>query len=109
LIPSHGGLFRATLTSSVSRGAGQIKTFYVNVPAGEKELDVWLFAPDHSSGAPVYYYLFSPADLNPAITKAGFIEVSALDATPTANNPTGNASLIAADPQPGLRGIDVMQ
>ena len=34
LIPSAGGLFAATLTSSVSRGAGQIKTFYVNVPAG---------------------------------------------------------------------------
>src|ERR1700677_1193074 len=33
LIPSAGGLFAATLTSSVSRGAGQIKTFYVNVPA----------------------------------------------------------------------------
>ena len=34
LIPSAGGLFSATLTSSVSRGPGQIKTFYVDVPAG---------------------------------------------------------------------------
>jgi hypothetical protein len=32
LIPSAGGSFSATLTSSVSRGPGQIKTFYVNVP-----------------------------------------------------------------------------
>src|SRR5215831_16047830 len=36
LIPSAGGSFGATLTSSVSRGPGQIKTFYVNVPRGER-------------------------------------------------------------------------
>ena len=40
LIPSAGGSFDATLTSSVSRGAGQIQTFYVNVPRGENDLDV---------------------------------------------------------------------
>ena len=109
LIPSFGGSFRATLTSSVSRGAGQIKTFYVNVPPGMNDLDVSFFAPDHSSDDPVYYYLFSPADLQPAITESGNIDVTAVDTTPTPNNPTGNASLIAADPQPGLWEIDVMQ
>jgi hypothetical protein len=109
LIPSRGGFFSATLTSSVSRGAGQIKTFFVNVPAGESDLDVSLYAPDHSSGDPVYYYLFSPADLEPAITESGNIDVTATDTTPTAGNPTGNASLIAPDPQPGLWEIDVMQ
>jgi hypothetical protein len=109
LIPSAGGTFRATLTSSVSRGPGQIKTFYVDVPPGENDIDVSFFAPDHSTDDPVYYYLLSPADLNPAITEAGNIAVSAVDATPTAGNPTGNASLIAPDPQPGLWEIDVMQ
>jgi len=109
LIPSFGGSFRATLTSSVSRGAGQIKTFYVNVPPGMNDLDVSFFAPDHSSDDPVYYYLFSPADLQPAITESGNIDVTAVDTTPTPDNPTGNASLIAADPQPGLWEIDVMQ
>ena len=63
LIPSRGGFFSATLTSSVSRGPGQIKTFYVDVPAGQRDLDVSLFAPDHATDDPVYYYLFSPADL----------------------------------------------
>jgi len=57
----------------------------------------------------VYYYLFSPADLQPAITESGNIDVTAVDTTPTPDNPTGNASLIAADPQPGLWEIDVMQ
>jgi len=57
----------------------------------------------------VYYYLFSPADLRPAITKSGNIDVTATDATPTANNLTGNASLITPHPQPGLWEIDVMQ
>jgi len=109
LIPSAGGFFGATLTSSVSRGAGQIKTFYVDVPPGAKDLDVSFFAPDHTADDPVYYYLFSPADLEPAVTEAGNIEVTATDTTPTPDNPTGNASLIAADPQPGLWEIDVMQ
>ncbi len=109
LIPSFGGSFSATLTSSVSRGPGQIKTFYVNVPQGENDLDVSLFAPDHAADDPVYYYLFSPADLAPAVTEAGFVDVSAVDGTPTPDNPTGNASLIAPDPQPGLWEIDVMQ
>jgi len=109
LIPSTGGTFSATLTSSVSRGAGQIKTFYVDVPPGENDLDVSFFAPDHSADDPVYYYLFSPADLQPAITESGNIDASAIDTTPTPDNPTGNASLIAPDPQPGLWEIDVMQ
>jgi hypothetical protein len=109
LIPSGSGFFAATLTSSVSRGPGQIKTFYVNVPAGENDLDISLNAPDHAADDPVYYYLFSPADLDPAVTESGNVEATATDATPTPDNPTGNASLIATDPQPGLWEIDVMQ
>ena len=109
LIPSFGGLFGATLTSSVSRGPGQIKTFYVDVPKGERDLDVSFFAPDHATDDPVYYYLLSPADLEPAVTESGNIDATAVDTTPTPGNPTGNASLTAPDPQPGLWEIDVMQ
>jgi hypothetical protein len=109
LIPSAGGWFGATLTSSVSRGPGQIKTFYVDVPQGKKDLDVSFYAPDHTADDPVYFYLFSPADLEPAVTESGNIDVTAVDTTPTPDNPTGNASLIAPDPQPGLWEIDVMQ
>ena len=109
LIPSAGGLFRATLTSSVSRGPGQIKTFYVNVPAGKRDLDVSFYAPDHAADDPVYFYLFSPADLQPAVTESGNIDVTATDTSPTPDNPTGLTSLIAPDPQPGLWEIDVMQ
>ena len=109
LIPSAGGSFGATLTSSGSRGAGQIKTFYVKVPKGKKDLDVSLHAPDHAADDPVYYYLFSPADLTQTGVTTGNVEVTATDATPTANNPTGNSSLITHNPQPGLWEIDVMQ
>jgi hypothetical protein len=109
LIRSAGGLFRATLTSSVSRGPGQIKTFYVDVPAGERDLDVSFYAPDHAADDPVYFYLFSPADLAPAVTESGNIDVTATDTSPTPDNPTGLTSLIAPDPQPGLWEIDVMQ
>jgi hypothetical protein len=109
LIPSAGGSFSATLTSSVSRGAGQIKTFYVNVPPGKRDLDVSFNAPAHAADDPVYYYLFSPADLESPGPGHFKFPVTAVDATPTPDNPTGNASLIAPDPQPGLWEIDVMQ
>ncbi len=109
LIPAGGGSFSATLTSSVSRGAGQIKTFYVDVPAGEKDLDISFYAPNHAADDPVHYYLLSPTDLQPEVTESGNINATAVDTTPTPNNPTGNASLIAPDPQPGLWEIDVMQ
>jgi hypothetical protein len=109
LIASAGGSFGATLTSSVSRGAGQIKTFYLRVPKGKKDLDVSLHAPDHAADDPVYYYLFSPQNLTSPGPESFNFEATATDATPTANNRTGNASLIAHNPQPGLWEIDVMQ
>jgi hypothetical protein len=109
LIPSAGGSFGATLTSSVSRGVGQIQTFYVNVPRGKRDLDVSFTAPDHAADDPVYYYLFSPANLTSPGPERFKFGVTAVDATPTSGNPTGNASLIAPDPQPGLWEIDVMQ
>src|SRR6202042_702145 len=109
LIPPAGGRFGATLTSSVSRGAGQIQTFYVDVRPGEKDLDVSFTAPDHAADDPVYYYLFSPAELASTGPESFNFEVTATDTTPTPDNPTGNASLIAPDPQPGLWEIDVMQ
>jgi hypothetical protein len=109
LIPSAGGSFSATLTSSVSRGAGQIQTFYVNVPPGENDLDVSFTAPDHAADDPVYYYLFSPADLASTGPESFNFFIHAVDATPTSGNPTGDASLITPDPQPGLWEIDVMQ
>jgi hypothetical protein len=109
LIPSAGGTFGATLTSSVSRGAGQLQTFYVNVPRGKRDLDVTFKTPDHAADDTVYYYLFSPADLASTAPEHSEVLVTAVDGTPTSGNPTGNASLIAPDPQPGLWEIDVMQ
>jgi hypothetical protein len=109
LIPSAGGSFGATLTSSVSRGPGQIKTFYLNVPRGERDLDVSFLAPDHNTDDPVYYYLFSPADLASTGPEQGQFQAHATDATPTTNNLSGNASLITPNPEPGLWEIDVMQ
>jgi Subtilase family len=109
LIPSAGGSFRAILTSSVSRQSGQLRTFYVDVPPGKNDLEVSFNAPDHAADDPVYYYLFSPADLASTGPENFTFFVHAVDATPTANNQTGNASLITPDPQPGLWEIDVMQ
>src|SRR5215831_4873896 len=81
LIPAGGSSFSATLTSSVSRGAGQIQTFYVNVPPGENDLDVSFTAPDHAADDPVYYYLFSPADLASTGPEQNHFQAHATDAT----------------------------
>jgi hypothetical protein len=104
-----GSTFDAHLTSSVSRGAGQIKTFYVKVPNGQKDLDISFNAPDFAPNDPVYYYLYSPAGQSPALAKQGEVEVSSTDTTPTADNPTGNGSLIVHTPHAGLWEIEVMQ
>jgi hypothetical protein len=109
LIPSGGGSFSVALTSSVSRGAGQLHTFYVDVPPGKRDLDISLFAPDHATDDPVYYYLFSPQNLSSTGVESFSFQGTATDETPTPDNPTGNASLIAPDPQPGLWEIDVLQ
>ena len=109
LIPPFGGAFSATLTSSVSRGSGQIKTFYVDVPPGQRDIDVSFNAPDHSADDLVHYYLLSPSALDPSIPESGNIDVTSSDTTPTPGNPTGHASLIAPAPEPGLWEIDVMQ
>jgi len=109
LIPSAGGSFTTTLTSSVSRGAGQLQTFFVNVPPGKKDLDVSFNAPNHAADDQVFYYLFSPANLSSPGPEHFTFFATAVDGTPTSGNPTGNASLIAPDPQPGLWEIDVMQ
>jgi len=113
LIQSFGGVFSATLTSSVSRGAGQIKTFYVDVPAGERDLDVSFYAPDHSADDPVYFYLFPPADLAPAITESGNIDVTVtvtvnhvgyFELRPLGNDITGGNTVTAEELAPGPRG-----
>jgi hypothetical protein len=75
----------------------------VDVPPGKNDLEVSFSAPDHAPDDPVYYYLFSPADLASTGPENFTFFVHAVDATPTANNQTGNASLITPDPQPGLR------
>jgi hypothetical protein len=109
LIPPFGGAFSANLSSSVSRGVGQIKTFYVDVPPGQSDIDVSFNAPDHSADDLVHYYLLSPSALDPSIPESGNIDVTSIDTTPTPDNPTGHASLIAPAPEPGLWEIDVMQ
>jgi hypothetical protein len=81
----------------------------VDVPPGENDLDVSFTAPDHAADDPVYYYLFSPADLASTGPEQFNFQAHAIDTTPTPGNPTGNASLITPDPQPGLWEIDVMQ
>jgi hypothetical protein len=51
-------------------------------PRGKKDLDISFQTPDHATDRPVYYFLFSPDDLEPTVTESGAIDVTATDATP---------------------------
>lgn len=101
LIPSSGGEFDTTITSTVGRGVGQISTYNVNVPAGEKDIDVSFTTPDASSDNNFTYWLINPSGT-----------VVAEDATPTttvvgSTTPAAFADLIALNPVPGTWEIDV--
>lgn len=98
LIPSAGGEFDTTITSSVGRQVGQISTYNIDVPSGEKDIDVSFSAPDASPDNGLTYWLLSPSGT-----------VVAEDATPNTTDQSvpGKASLIAIDPAPGLWEIDV--
>jgi hypothetical protein len=101
LIPSTGGAFNTTITSTVGREVGQISTFNINVPGGENDMDVSFSTPDASADNPMTFWL-----LNPSGT------VVAEDATPTTTNAAGSpavalANLIAANPVAGTWEIDV--
>jgi Subtilase family len=101
LIPSSGGRFDTTITSTVGRQVGQISTYDIDVAAGEKDIDVSFATPDASPDNKYTYYL-----LNPSGT------VVAEDATPTttvqgAPAPVADADLVALDPAAGQWEIDV--
>jgi hypothetical protein len=101
LIPSSGGTFNTTITSTVGRGVGQISTYDINVPAGEKDIDVSFSTPDASADNDYTYWLINPSGT-----------VVAEDATPTttvvgSTTPVALADLIAANPVAGTWEIDV--
>jgi hypothetical protein len=101
LIPSSGGAFDTTITSTVGRGVGQISTYDVNVPPGKSDIDVSFTTPDASADNKLTYFLINPSGT-----------VVAEDATPTTTtqgltSPVADANLIGLDPAPGLWEIDV--
>ena len=103
LIPSKGGAFDTTITSTVGRDIGQISTFNLDVPAGKKDVDVNFHTADASPDNKMTFYLVDPNG-----------NVAATDATPTttvrgvgAGTPTADAALVVANPVPGRWEIDV--
>ena len=103
LIPSKGGAFDTTITSTVGRDIGQISTFNIDVPAGQKDIDVNFHTEDASADNRMTFYLVDPNG-----------DVVATDATPTttvqgvgAGTPVADAALVQANPVPGRWEIDV--
>jgi hypothetical protein len=95
LIPSAGGQFSTTITSTVGRGVGQISTFDLDVPAGKSSLDVSFHTPDASPDNKFTYFLIDPT--GKVATRVG---------TPTATG-SGDVTLSAPTPAAGRWEIDV--
>ncbi|HEX3788070.1 MAG TPA: S8 family serine peptidase, partial [Pseudonocardiaceae bacterium] len=57
LIPSGGGNFTTTITSTVGRQVGQISTFNLDVPQGKQDLDVSFSTPDASADNKFTFFL----------------------------------------------------
>jgi hypothetical protein len=95
LIPSAGGSFTTTITSSVGRGVGQISTYNLDVPQGEPALSVGFHTADASADNKLSYYLIDPSG-----------KVVARSATPTASG-SGDTTLTTANPAAGRWEIDV--
>ena len=104
LIPSAGGDFNTLITSTVGRQIGQVSTFDLDVPDGQKDLEVDFHTPDASADNKYTFYLLNPAGV-----------VVAQDATPTttlqgvgSEVPQALASLTTANPVAGRWEIDVV-
>ncbi|MYS23323.1 MULTISPECIES: S8 family peptidase [unclassified Streptomyces] len=100
LIPSQGGAFDTTITSSVGRQVGQISTYDLDVPAGKQSLDVSFTTPDASPDNPMTFWL-----LNPSGTVVQ--QVAATPVTDASGTTTAAANLVAASPAAGRWEIDV--
>jgi hypothetical protein len=61
LIPSSGGPFNTTFTSTVGRGDGQISTYNIDVPAGDPNLGVTFQTPDTSADDPFTMFMVNPS------------------------------------------------
>ncbi len=100
LIPSAGGAFDTTITSTVGRQVGQISTFNLDVPAGKQDLDVSFHTPDASPDNPMTFWLLDPSG----------VVVQQVAATPTTDasgNTIATANLVAPSPAAGRWEIDV--
>lgn len=103
LIPSTGGSFSTTITSTVGRDIGQLSSYDVDVPPGEKDLDVAFHTADTSPNNTYTYYLVDPnghlvvQDATPGTTGRGI----------GAKNRAGDAYLSVANPVDGRWEVDV--
>lgn len=100
LIPSQGGTFGTTITSSVGREVGQISTYDLDVPAGKQDLDVGFTTPDASPDNPMTFWLLDP---NGTVVQ----QVAATPTTDASGRTTAAAHLVAANPAAGRWEIDV--
>jgi hypothetical protein len=100
LIPSQGGPFDTTITSSVGRQVGQISTYDLDVPAGKQDLDVDFTTPDASADNPMTFWLLDPSG---TVVQ----QVAATPATDASGATIAAAHLVAPSPAAGRWEIDV--
>jgi hypothetical protein len=98
-IPSAGGAFDTTITSTVGRGVGQISTYDVVVPPGQANLGITVQTPDTDADNRYTLYLINPSGVrntSPALTN-----------TTVNGAPAQAATVNVANPAAGTWEIDV--
>ncbi|GAA5187335.1 hypothetical protein GCM10023322_35460 [Rugosimonospora acidiphila] len=99
LIPSAGGAFNTTITSTVGRGIGQISTFNLDVPQGKQDLDVSFHTADASADNKFTFFLIDP--------NGTVVSRATTPTTDASGAPVADATLVAPNPVAGRWEIDV--
>ena len=99
LIPSDGGAFTTTITSSVGRGVGQISTYNIDVPQGQPSLNVSFHTTDASADNKFTFFLIDP--------NGTVISRVSTPTTDSSGVPVADGTLIAPTPVAGRWEIDV--
>jgi hypothetical protein len=109
LIPSAGGAFTATITSTVGRGVGEVTTFVTEVPAHATELHFAFSTPDASADDSISVYVVDPTGITVEHVDSGGPETDwTLSPTTVDGHQVAASTFTITDPLSGRYEIDVM-
>jgi hypothetical protein len=109
LVPSTGGAFTATITSTVGRGVGEVTTFVTEVPANEAQLHFTFSTPDASADDGISVYVVDPTGTAVVHLDSGGPETDwTLSPTTQDGHEVAASTFTITDPLSGRYEVDVM-